>query len=347
MKPLISVIIPAYNHENYIGETLRSCTRQTYENIEIIVIDDGSTDGTWQSICGCAEKDNRIKALRQENRGVGMTSQRGVELASGEWITFCGSDDSFPPDAIYNLVSRSSGCDLVIGEYETVKDTGEREYVRLPSTSSLPFLVYHSGAAWAKLYRKQFLTDNKVVFPALSLEEDTVFLSRIILNKPKFSVAKKSTYFYWEHNLGEKSLTRRLSANLYADRARGKTTALENMRKGGFQAEYERYYFMYANQLFNQLQAMFDDNEREKCLDIFKEFILTNYEDKDDGRLKLLVGMSRSDFEKTDYAKFLFANLSQDKREIVANEFKLGQAGLKYVVKYFQLWFEYKLRRKR
>lgn len=346
MEPLISVIIPAYNHENYIDEALRSCSEQTYEKIEIIAIDDGSTDRTWQIICSYAEKDSRIKAFRQENCGVGLTSQRGVELASGEWITFCGSDDSFPPDAINNLVSKCCGCDLVIGDYETVKDTGERELVRLPSTRDLPFLVYHSGAAWAKLYRKQFLTENEIRFPALSLEEDTVFLSLLIMHKPRFSVVKKSTYFYWNHNLGEKSLTRRLSASLYADRVKGKTIALENMRKGGFSAARERYYLMYTQQLLKQLQAMFDDDDREKCLGVFREFVLSNYEEKDDSRLELLTGMSRSDFEKTDYASLLSKQLLQDKREAVANEFALGQAGLKYIARYFRLWYEYKVEKK-
>ena len=344
MKPLISIIIPAYNHEKYIGKALISCSEQTYKNIEVIVIDDGSTDGTWQIICSQASKDNRIKAFQQKNCGVGFASQRGVELASGEWITFCGSDDSFPPNAISDLVSKCHGRDLVIGEYEANKDTGECEYIRLPISNNLPFLVFHSGATWAKLYRKHFLIENKISFPNLGLEEDTVFLSRVILNHPRFAIVKSSTYFYWEHNLGEKSLTRRLSADLYADRATGKTLALECMQKGGFLKAYERYYFMYVQQLVSQLLSMFDNDDREKCLELFKKFVLHNYADTDDFRLELLTGMSRNSFEKVDYATFLSGQLSQDKRDAVANMFTLGQVGLTYVIRYFNLWFKYKFR---
>lgn len=346
MRPLISIIIPAFNHEKYIGETISSILEQSYKNIELIVIDDGSTDNTWRIICDYAEKDARVKSFRQENRGVGATLARAMDSASGEWLTFCGSDDSMPEDAISCLVSKCEGNDLVIAEYETVKDSGERCHVRLECRKDLPSLIYQSGAAWAKLYRKQFLDEHEINYPELSVEEDTVFLSCLLKNHPRYTVVRKAVYNYWEHDLGEKSLTRRLSSKLYTDRAVGKSTALNNMLEGGYREAYERYYFMYADQLLAQLQEMFDSESRESCMDTYRKFILTNYHDTDDRRLELLTGMSRAEFEQTDYSAFFLSKLSLDRRDAVANMYALGQSGLKYIVRYCRLWFEYKVRKR-
>lgn len=99
----ISIIIPVYNLEEYIGRTLDSVSAQTYENIEIVVVDDGSKDNSWNIICEYAKKDNRIVPIHQENGGVTSARLNGVKNATGEWIGFVDGDDLIDED-MYELL---------------------------------------------------------------------------------------------------------------------------------------------------------------------------------------------------------------------------------------------------
>lgn len=347
MEPLVSIILPSYNHEKYISATIESVLTQSYRKIELVIIDDGSTDDTWRIITNYAEKDRRIRAYTQENVGVGASSQRGLELAQGEWVTFCGSDDTLPPKAIEHLVSKSPKCDLVIGEYELLKDCGERSYVQLPRTKDLPSLIYHSGAVWGKLFRKEYINRCRVCFPEMLLEEDTVFLSRFLIGKPRFAVSHASTYHYWEHEAGAVSLSRRLTPELFADRVKGKQIALNNMKEAGYMNAYERYFFMYADQLSKQICMMFDDPHREDAYSVFKDFVLSYDWCGRESRFIALTKVSKSAFENSAFSSYLGAQLSADRCDAVADMYALGQLGFRYIIKYAHQWCNYKLNRNR
>ena len=102
---LISVVIPAYNAENTVEEAIESVCMQTYQDIEIIVVDDGSTDMTSQLIDTCAAKDMRIRPIHSEqNRGVSVSRKVGVEASYGDWIAFLDSDDHWAPDKLSRQV---------------------------------------------------------------------------------------------------------------------------------------------------------------------------------------------------------------------------------------------------
>ena len=97
-NPKVSVIIPAYNHERYVGEAIRSVLDQTYREFELIIINDGSTDSTETEILRF--NDDRIRYYSQENRGLSATLNRGIELARGEFFNFLPSDDVFYPEKL-------------------------------------------------------------------------------------------------------------------------------------------------------------------------------------------------------------------------------------------------------
>ena len=127
MKELISVIIPAYNVERYLDDCLKSVTCQTYDNLEIIIVDDGSTDGT-ASICDkWAEKDSRIIVFHNPNDGLSIARNKGLEVAKGQYISFIDSDDYFEPDAIESLyeTAKFNDADLVVAQGRKVTETGE------------------------------------------------------------------------------------------------------------------------------------------------------------------------------------------------------------------------------
>lgn len=103
-RPIVSVVIPAYNASLHIRDTLQSVQNQTYENLEIIVVDDGSTDDTASIVKELAERDGRIRLLRQENRGVAAARNYGIEEACGEFIAPIDADDIWLPDKIEEQV---------------------------------------------------------------------------------------------------------------------------------------------------------------------------------------------------------------------------------------------------
>ena len=98
-RPVISIIVPVYNVAPFLSRCLDSLVGQTYENLEIICVDDGSTDGSAAILDACAAKDSRIKVIHQENAGVSVARNRGLDAATGEFVTFVDADDWLEPDA--------------------------------------------------------------------------------------------------------------------------------------------------------------------------------------------------------------------------------------------------------
>lgn len=120
--PLISAVIPAYNHEKYIGAAISSLIAQTYPNIELLVMDDGSLDKTWSIIQGmepsCRQKFSRMSLETQKNQGVSATLDGLIQKAGGEYIYYLGSDDVAEPEAIKTLhafLSKNSDHVLAVG----------------------------------------------------------------------------------------------------------------------------------------------------------------------------------------------------------------------------------------
>ena len=103
-EKLVSVIIPAYNIEDYIGRCLDSVISQTYKNLEIIVVDDGSRDHTGEILDNYAKKDRRIKVIHKENGGVSSARNKGIEAAEGDYIGFIDGDDLIEPEMYKTLV---------------------------------------------------------------------------------------------------------------------------------------------------------------------------------------------------------------------------------------------------
>lgn len=129
---MISVIIPAYNVENYIRRCVESILAGSYEDFEIIIIDDGSGDGTLNQCRELAERDARIKVYTQNNRGVGKTRNRGLELASGDYIAFVDADDYVSEDYLseMNTIIDETGVDWVACAYNYISRRSARKVIK-------------------------------------------------------------------------------------------------------------------------------------------------------------------------------------------------------------------------
>ena len=166
---LVSIIVPAYNVEKYIRECLESLVEQTYRNVEIIVVDDGSRDGTWAIISELMENDSRIRGFHQENNGVSAARNYALEKACGDYIQFVDGDDYLPRDAVEKLVAamESNSAEWVNCQYHRVDESGNalEEYNFIEGYTDLShedskltfirdiLIEYHAGyEIWNKLY---------------------------------------------------------------------------------------------------------------------------------------------------------------------------------------------------
>lgn len=207
MKPLISVIIPVFNVEKYIERCIESVLAQTYSNLEILLIDDGSEDSSGMICDNYAKKDSRIKVIHNENRGVSSTRNYGLKIYSGEYLMFIDSDDYIRNDAVEVMLRQlvNDGSDLVIGQLLKVYENGQEQKVKynlsedtvISGEKALSLLGSKNDLpcyAWAKLYKRSVF--EGVTFPPLICAEDVWIFPTILERCKKISIASKIVYYY-------------------------------------------------------------------------------------------------------------------------------------------------------
>ena len=201
MNEKISIIIPAYNIEKELSRTLDSVLAQTYSNIEVIVVDDGSKDGTGAVIDLYAAKDSRIKAIHKENGGVTSARLRGVAEATGDWIGFVDGDDYIEPDMYERLMGNAleHGADISHCGYRMVFPNGRVDWyyntgrcVEQDHDMGLRDLVsgtFVEPALWNKLFRKGlFCGLTEQMDYSIRINED------VLMNYHLFKAAKNAVY---------------------------------------------------------------------------------------------------------------------------------------------------------
>lgn len=204
----ISIILPVYNVEEYLSKCLDSLVNQTFEDIEIICIDDGSADNSLAILNSYAQRDSRIKIIEQENSGCYVARNKGLEAAQGEYIMFVDSDDWLELDACesaYNQIKKQDS-DLVIFNFYNINPRKEKNLSRFFNNLSTDETFYFDNcpedfyyintSIWAKLYKKSSIC---VKFDdILRKSADTVFFWRYCLHNPKISVLNIPLYNYLE-----------------------------------------------------------------------------------------------------------------------------------------------------
>lgn len=203
-ESLLSIVIPIYNGKKRIARCLESVLQQSYKTLEVILIDDGSSDGSYEYVQQFV-KDNNInsfiiKMFQNENQGAAATRNFGISQASGEWVTFIDQDDYIEEDYCKNYMDYvcNSDVDIVVGGYERVSETGESiRVVSLKGECWDPFMVV---APWAHLYRLSFLRDNNISFLSTYIGEDVYYNLIAYACTKKIGVLIDNIQYKWVFN---------------------------------------------------------------------------------------------------------------------------------------------------
>lgn len=215
IEPLVSVIVPVYNVECYIAECLDSICRQSYHNIEILVVDDGSTDNSG-NICDLYKSnDKRIQVYHKENGGLSSARNLGLEYARGDYISFVDSDDSIRIDMIESLYvfMLENCCEIVECAFAKNSDKNNGKYKLIDKHEALKEYIssqyfYPNVSVCNKLYKAHII--KKLRFPEGKIHEDYLFQTMAFNNVNRYGFVNEEMYNY---RIREESITHRVFDN--------------------------------------------------------------------------------------------------------------------------------------
>ena len=222
LDELITVIVPVYNVELYLEQCLYSLSQQTYKNIEVIMIDDGSKDNSGQICNKWKEKDNRFNVVHIHNKGLSNARNIGIEMSTGEWLMFVDSDDfvsnTFCEDAI-NIVHSSKaeiGVFNLVYYWDDYEKIESNQYLDSLVDSKIVLEKLIDGVidnyVVNKIYRKSLFKDVK--FPVGCLWEDIGTTYKLILQTDKIAFSKQYNYYYRQNRLGSIVMSKPRSGNI-------------------------------------------------------------------------------------------------------------------------------------
>ena len=207
-EPLISVIVPVYNVERYLDQCLESIVGQSYRNLEILVVDDGSTDGSGEMCDRWAERDKRIRVIHQPNGGLSAARNTALDVMQGEMVTMVDSDDVLHPSAIKVMKEAlgKSQASIVVGNYTPFDEDGEPAWpqqsdqpsqIRIPQHHALFRIFYQQGlthSAWGRLYEASLF--EGIRYPVGQNYEDLAIIYPLILKCGRVAKINYTLYGY-------------------------------------------------------------------------------------------------------------------------------------------------------
>lgn len=228
--PKISVIVPCYNVEKFVSKCIDSILCQSLQNIEVILLNDGSTDNTMQILQEFSSTDKRIRLYSHDNIGLGPTRNRGIGLAQGEYLAFVDSDDYISQYMLEKLykVAVEEKAEIVEGETVLFNEDGDKklrkslrnvESVKLECGKRESFYRdyyltrLYTYNAWDKIYKREFIVNNNIIFGDNKkiFAEDNWFQLQLFMAHPQISFMDEECYFYRQQ---EDSIMHKPKANL-------------------------------------------------------------------------------------------------------------------------------------
>lgn len=289
----VSVIVPVYNVEEYLPDTIESIINQTYGDIEIILVDDGSTDQSGAIIDEYAQRDTRIKPIHKKNAGVSAARNTGFTAVDSNLVMFLDADDLFDSNMIAEMrqVLVDGNCDFVVGSIETfdsdsgkpiwkqkIKNSnGKRievcDYAK--SKSDINFSRTNVGAPM-KMYRKSFLDKHDMLFneKILRSAEDVDFHVRSFIYADRIGYVNKP---YYKYRVNTPTSSTMVIDKYYDEIMTAMKSSEEYIRKAKLYKTLEKTFINFCVDMMPyHLQLLIESDRHHDEFDLFKEFIITH-----------------------------------------------------------------------
>ena len=218
MSELISVVVPVYNMGNSLDHCVASILSQEAADFEVILVDDGSTDDSWERCQRLAREDHRVRAFHTENRGSGPARNYGIEQACGRYVYFPDADDALAPCALRCMLDsiRRNGADLLVFGYQVLDENGHvrrsksyPEFVQDGDSIRQSYADYAGlktrygiqGAPWNKLFDMHVIREHGVAYPPLRRHQDEGFIARYMCHASKVQFITDVLYTHYQNTL--------------------------------------------------------------------------------------------------------------------------------------------------
>ena len=242
-KSLVSVIVPVYNIKEYVGKCLDSLARQDYGNLEVVMVDDGSTDGSSEVCDEYVGRDKRFRVVYKENGGLSEARNVGINEAKGELICLVDGDDRVRDNFVSELVLalETNGADIAVCGFNKEHPANK---VTTGEQAAIDLLVKQENmeiVAWNKIYRKSIFVDNNIWYPVGKKYEDTLTTYKLLAAAGKVAYTSKSLYIYNDAREGsimnsgkkeEQLMAREKAAEEAVKYFSGNTAVLAGSREG-------------------------------------------------------------------------------------------------------------------
>ena len=244
----VSIIIPVYNVEKYLERCLSCVRSQTFEDFEVLIIDDGSSDSSGKIADLFAEDDNRFKVFHRDNHGVSATRNFGLDNASGEFVSFIDADDSVCPDFLEKLVAPHlekrldfTFCDILLEQAEgNVEHIAWQKGADKDESLRNFFLDGWCGTCYNKIYRRSFIEENHLRFSEdIRYCEDVIFNVQILTKATDFEKIHAPLYLY--NRINTESATHIFNKRHEADAFTALETITEYLKEEGLWEQYGIY----------------------------------------------------------------------------------------------------------
>ena len=213
-KGTVSIIVPVYNVEKYLRQCLESIKNQTYTNLQIIMVNDGSSDNSGSICKEYADSDSRFIYIEQENKGVSGARNTGLNHADGEYLCFIDADDEFTEDAISEQVKNVGKCDMLITRFNKIDEDGNiisngsvKTAAECSSQETIGFVIRvleygYQGNICSKLFKTEIIKKNNIRFDEdIYYNEDRLFIIRYLLCSSSVVIKPIVSYLYRIRNI--------------------------------------------------------------------------------------------------------------------------------------------------
>ena len=279
----VSVVVPAYNAQEHIEQCVSSLFKQSLADIEIIVVNDGSTDNTAKILHKLSKQDTRLRFIDQKNQSVGVARTQGVLDAVGEYIAFVDSDDSLQESMLQKLYenAQENSSDIVVCGYRNVDANNELLYESRFKKEAMSFegalLLKINSATWNKIYKRELFLNNNITFTPNIFCEDLATTPALFYFAKTISYVDEALYNYYINPKGaSQAITKKNIDHIFTALGVNKKFLQEHSLLERYELEFHRRIFLQLRYINNQIHDLPSDMQKKELIQHFFDKLSSN-----------------------------------------------------------------------